>query len=956
MANGQLRYGIGFNVDKAGLNELKNSLTAISKMTTDQFLDINKGLNTDQAQKELNKVKTTVQSVQNAMSKSFNADLGTVNLTKFNSELSKSGLNLKQIYSDLSKTGITGEQAFRKIATQLTTQNTHLKESHRLLNEMATTMSNTIKWSVASSAVNTLSGSIQKAYSYVKDLDSSLNDIRIVTNKSAESMQKFAKQANDASKALGKSTTDYTEASLIYYQQGLSEEDVAARAETTLKAANVTAQSTDEVSEQLTAVWNGYKVSAEEAELYVDKLAAVAATTAADLEELSTGMSKVASAANSMGVDIDQLSAQLATIVSVTRQAPESVGTALKTIYARLGDLAVDGEDEFGVALGTVSKTMEEMGIQILDAQGNMRDMGDIITETAAKWDTWTEAQRQAAAVAMAGKRQYNNLIALFENWDMYESALNTSANAAGTLQKQQDIYMESTEAHLKTLRASAEDVYDSLFNAESFNNLLDALTSAVDLLGNFIDSIGGAGNLLLMLGGTMTRVFNKQIAGGIMTTVKNIQKMNENAQNVKALGDIYKDLNKIIEENGENIDDTTRKIIKMGESINSLEGKIDPEVLNGLRNYTKELEEATKKKEDFQKKKTMAQESLANMGSGDSEFADNDFWNDLREEGNKARKSNSSAKVSDLENYKKLSKALSDNKKELEKAKKDTNELTKAQLKLNEAFQKAQLTNLEEDIDAYLNILKDADKKMADFRISIATGYDDLAKHNMLSNETRTKLLNLASDYDKAVEEFEEGSDEALKAAIAMQKAYEEAADEIIRQFNQIESTAKDVAEGIEDAYENSAKEIENNFGKALKNAVTEENIQKMVDLAGSIQQVAFAIQSIAGLGDIWADDTLSSGEKISQTFSAIGSSVAMVAMNFGNLKAGAGLLSKGIIKVAAAFKGGTVAITGLGSALAALAAPIAIATAAIGALAAAIYIGVKAYNADADAAKEAD
>jgi hypothetical protein len=59
------------------------------------------------------------------------------------------------------------------------------------------------------------------------------------------------------------------------------------------------------VSEQLTAVWNGYKVSAEEAELYVDRLAAIAANSASNLEELSTGMSKVASAAATLGVGED---------------------------------------------------------------------------------------------------------------------------------------------------------------------------------------------------------------------------------------------------------------------------------------------------------------------------------------------------------------------------------------------------------------------------------------------------------------------------------------------------------------------------------------------------------------------------------------------------------------------------------------------------------------------------
>ena len=148
-------------------------------------------------------------------------------------------------------------------------------------------------------------------------------------------------------------------------------------------------------------------------------------------------MSKVASAANTMGVDVDQLSAQMSTIISVTRQAPESVGTALKTIFARMGDLQVDGVDEFGVTLGEVSSKMQTMGINVVDEAGNLRDMGMVIEEVAGKWDTWTESQKTAAAVAMAGKRQYNNLFALFENWDMYEDALETSTNALGTLEKQ---------------------------------------------------------------------------------------------------------------------------------------------------------------------------------------------------------------------------------------------------------------------------------------------------------------------------------------------------------------------------------------------------------------------------------------------------------------------------------------------------------------------------------------
>jgi TP901 family phage tail tape measure protein len=130
---------------------------------------------------------------------------------------------------------------------------------------MANTFFNAFKYQVATKVLNSVTGSIQQAWGYTKALDTSLNDIRIVTGKSADEMARFAVQANEVAQNLGKSTTDYTNAALIYAQQGLSDKEVAERAAITLKAANVTGQSTDDVSEQLTAVWNGYKVTASEA-------------------------------------------------------------------------------------------------------------------------------------------------------------------------------------------------------------------------------------------------------------------------------------------------------------------------------------------------------------------------------------------------------------------------------------------------------------------------------------------------------------------------------------------------------------------------------------------------------------------------------------------------------------------------------------------------------------------
>ena len=420
-----------------------------------------------------------------------------------------------------------GSTAFNILSSSVLGTTAQIKTANQALDKMAVTLKNTIRYGISSSIFNNFANSFQKAFDYAQDLNKSLNDIRIVTDMSAEKMEKFAVHANEASKQLGANTLDYTNAALIYYQQGLSDEEAKARAEVTIKAANVTGQTGQEVSEQLTAVWNGYKVSAAEAELYIDKLAAVAAGTAADLEELSTGMSKVASAANIMGVDVDQLNAQLATIVSVTRQAPESVGVALKTIYARMSDIQSGLSDE--TTLGNYTGKMAEFGINVLDANGNLRAMGKVIEEIGGKWNTMSREQQVALSQIMAGTRQYNNLLSLFDNWDMYTESLEMSANAAGTLQKQQDIYMESTQAHLKELKTTWQDLYDSAINDDEINGGIDLLRNLVQTFDNFIDSFGGGIKTLGAFGTVFANVFNKQISGAIANFVENQSKMEQN-------------------------------------------------------------------------------------------------------------------------------------------------------------------------------------------------------------------------------------------------------------------------------------------------------------------------------------------------------------------------------------------------------------------------------------------
>jgi len=163
---------------------------------------------------------------------------------------------------------------------------------------------------------------------------------------------------------------------------------------------------------------------------------------------------------------------------------------------------------------------MAALGFSVLDMNGKLRDMGEVMEEIGSRWDTLTREQQVYLAQTMAGQRQYNNLLSLFDNFDEYNKALDTARNATGTLQEQQDIYMDSTAAHLQQLKASVEDIYDSLINTDTIKGLTDGLSTAASFVANFVDSLGGGVGVLQTLGALGMTVFSEQIAKGINSVI----------------------------------------------------------------------------------------------------------------------------------------------------------------------------------------------------------------------------------------------------------------------------------------------------------------------------------------------------------------------------------------------------------------------------------------------------
>lgn len=169
--------------------------------------------------KEINSAIKKASELKYILSKSTN-ESGDLDLKRFSENLNKSKLKVSDYADALQSLGPKGEQAFLQLAKSITSSTVQFDKARGVLNEMWATMKNTARWQLTSSMLHDFIGGLQSAYGYAQKLNKSLTDIRIVSGESAESMADFADRANKAAKELGSTTLKYSDASLIYFQQG----------------------------------------------------------------------------------------------------------------------------------------------------------------------------------------------------------------------------------------------------------------------------------------------------------------------------------------------------------------------------------------------------------------------------------------------------------------------------------------------------------------------------------------------------------------------------------------------------------------------------------------------------------------------------------------------------------------------------------------------------------------
>lgn len=497
MANSQYHIiNVKFNADtsvaKAKAKELQTTLNSLAntKITV-------QGGAIDQAAQ-------SAKELAHYLNMSTNANTGKLDFSALNHNLKTAGLNLTEMSQKLLLLGPEGQQAFNQLSSAIATSETSAKKANTALAKFGTTLMNTIRWQISASMIQMVTQAFGEAIQYTEKLNKALTDIAIVTNKTSVELANFATRAQKAAKDLNTTAVEYSKAALIFYQQGLPEQEVAERTAATIKMAQVTGDTVSTVSDQLTAIWNNFDDGTKSLESYVDIITALGAATASSTDEIAQGLEKFAAIAETVGLSYEYATAALATVTSETRQSADVVGTAFKTLFARMQDLELGETLEDGTTLGQYSQALLAVGVNIKKSNNELKDMDDILDEIGNRWDTLNKDQQVALAQNVAGVRQYSQFMALMDNWDVMQENLEIAANSQGTLNKQTEIYKNSLEAADERLQQIKEDFMDDFLSADMLIGFKEALGDIIITVGKLIDGFTGA---LKPIGGLKTAI-----------------------------------------------------------------------------------------------------------------------------------------------------------------------------------------------------------------------------------------------------------------------------------------------------------------------------------------------------------------------------------------------------------------------------------------------------------------
>lgn len=305
-----------------------------------------------------------------------------------------------------------------------------------------------------------------------------------------------------------------------------------------------------------TNIMSGFGLEAKETGRVADVLAKAASTANTDVSQLGEAMKYVGPIANSLGLSIEETSAAVGVLSNAGIQGGQA-GTVLRAGLTRLAN-----------PTGKAAALISDLGIEMFDANGKMKDMPGVISELEKGLAGMTDEQRAATLSTIFGQQAMSGWTALLDagsdSLSSYTANLENAEGAAADMAKTMN---DNLKGDLVLTKSALEGIGIAIYKS-----LVNPLRESIQWFNSWLEAING-----VLLGTDNWRKRLIKATGATGEFKKQIEALPNGAKGVAAMFGLLIDnmLSNIAKKFPEIADKAVEMVQNFADGINKNSGSI---------------------------------------------------------------------------------------------------------------------------------------------------------------------------------------------------------------------------------------------------------------------------------------------------------------------------------------------------------------------------------------------
>lgn len=300
--------------------------------------------------------------------------------------------------------------------------------------------------------LNKLNEAYRECVELSMEFESTMSTVEALSGANALEMKLLSAQAKEIGATTAFTANQSAEAMTYMGMAGWDAQQMMSGMDGVIALAAASGEDLAMVSDIVTDNLTAFGLTANDTAHFADVLAAAATNSNTSVAIMGETFKGSASVAGALGYSIEDVAVMTGLMANAGVKG-SIANTALKNTFNGL----LSGVTLTGAALGEVEFTA-------VNADGTMKGLSATVDELRGYFDQMTESERVNNAIALAGQRGYNGLLAILNATEEdYASLTDSINNCSGAAQRMADIKLDNLQGDVTLLNSAADGLKTTL-------------------------------------------------------------------------------------------------------------------------------------------------------------------------------------------------------------------------------------------------------------------------------------------------------------------------------------------------------------------------------------------------------------------------------------------------------------------------------------------------------------